>query len=249
MRPPVDPEIYATLERATPYLVGWLTLFTVVIGAKIVRGPRGPLDGAFVPPAREGMVASELPGLPLMLLHSVGFGLSLWRRDPVSALLFLWWGPGYLFVATTLLVRARRKSPPIDWKPYARATSWLCKLSYVAFVAIYLLLDLPGIPFVFSAWIVQDQVKLTWLRGNADRTRRVAEDLWVPRVLYAALLGLPFFFEVALRPLAAGLGVVLLVAWLAGLARVARAGRFRARPDPRSSDNLRDIVYLLERPI
>jgi hypothetical protein len=238
---PVHSGTYETLERASPFLIVWIALFTLVNIVRIARQRPGPA-------AREGMIASELPGLPLMLLHSVGFVLSILSRDLASSLLFLWWGPGYVFVASTLLVRARRRSPPIRWKPFARVTSWLCKLSYVAFMAVYCSLGLYGIPFVFSAWIIQDQVKLTWLRQNADRTRRVSEDLWIPRILYAALLGLPFVAEVPLRPFAAGLGVLLLGLWVAGLARVVRAGRFRDRPDPRASDNLRDIVYLNERP-
>jgi hypothetical protein len=241
--PPVHREVFETLDRAAPYLTVWLTFFAVLTIIRIVRKPPG------VPvPQREGMIASELPGLPLMLLHSVGFVLALLALDPVSILLFLWWGPGYVFVASMLLIRARRKSPPLEWKPFARATSWLCKLSYVVFVAIYISLGLYGLPFVYSAWIMHDQVRLTWLRGNADRTRRVSEDLWIPRILYAALLVIPFVVEIPLRPLAMGLSGVIFVLWVVGIVRVVQWGRFRTRPDPRASDNLRDIVYLLDRP-
>ncbi|MBX3471711.1 MAG: hypothetical protein KF878_33060 [Planctomycetes bacterium] len=243
MQLPIDPEVYRTLEQATPGLVAWLALFTLLTVVKVARHALGhAVDG------REGMITSELPGLPLMLLHSAGFGLALWHGDPLSAALFAWWGPGYLVVAATLLVAARRKRR-LDWRPLARATSWACKLSYVVFMAIYGALGLPGLPFVFSAWIIHDQVKLAWLRGNADRTRRVAEDAWLPRVLYAALLGLPFVANVPLREVAIGLALVLGPLWAVGLARVIRSGRFRERPDPEASDNLRDIVYLARRPV
>jgi len=243
MQLPVHAEVYATLERASPFLICWVAIFLVYNLARIARRPPGA-DA----PLKEGMVTGELPGLPLMLLHSVGFGLSLAARDPVSAALFLWWGPGYVFVATTLLVRARRRARPIDWKPWARLSSWGCKLSYVIFMVIYLTNGLYGLPFVFSAWIVNDQVKLAFLRTNADRARRVTEDLWLPRLGYVAFLFLPFFVAVPLRPFAAALGALLAVLWVAGMVRVLRSGRFRQRPDPHAPDNLRDIVYLNARP-
>lgn len=235
---PVDREVFATLESGAPFLLAWLTFWTLLSLVRIARHKPGDA------PPREGMIASELPGLPLMLLHSVGFVVSILHRDPVSTLLFLWWGPGYLFVAGTTLYRSKRGLPPVEWKPYARATSWGCKLSYVLFMACYLGNGLVGIPFVFSVWIIHDQVRLAWLRQNADRTRRVSEDLWIPRVLYVGLLVLPFVSEVPLRPLALGLAPLLAVLWAVGIARVVRAGRFRTKPDPRTSDNLRDIVYL-----
>ncbi|MCO5171868.1 MAG: hypothetical protein M9894_36675 [Planctomycetes bacterium] len=87
MRLPIDPEVYRTLEQATPALVAWLALFTALTVVKVARRALGrPVE------VREGMIASELPGLPLMLLHSAGFGLALWRGDLLSAALFAWWG-------------------------------------------------------------------------------------------------------------------------------------------------------------
>src|SRR4051812_29821381 len=103
---PVDPEVYRTLDRATPALFVWLTVFVGLTLRKLARRAQG------LPVAtHEGTVASELPGLPLMLLHSVGFALSLWRRDLVSTLLFAWWGPGYLLVASLMLLKVR-----VDWR-------------------------------------------------------------------------------------------------------------------------------------
>src|SRR5438105_2469599 len=124
----LEASTFATLERASPFLIVWLTLFALRSAVHLVRHRPGDL------PPREGMVTSELPGLPLMLLHTVGFVLSVVAPVP-------------------------------------------------------------------------------------------------------------------LRPLAGGLGVVLLVLWLVGLARVVRAGRFREQPNPHSPDNLRDIVYLNEPPV
>jgi hypothetical protein len=237
---PVDPEVYRTLDRATPWLIGWLALFAAVTLVRLVRHRPGDA------PRRETMVGSELPGLPLMLLHSVGFALSVWRRDVLSALLFLWWGPGYL-VVSSIVLRQARTGARIDWRPYALATSWGCKLSYLVFMLIYASLALPGLPFVFSAWVVNDQVKLAWLRGNADRARRLTEDAWLPRLGYVLGLFVPLGFELPLRLLATGLGMTLFVLWVVGMARVLQAGRFFARPDPEASDNLRDIVYLSPR--
>jgi hypothetical protein len=232
---PINPEVYRTLELGAPYLIGWVSIFVVVTIIKLLRHARGQA----VATAREGMIASELPGLPLMLMHSAGFGLALWHRDVVSALLFAWWGPGYVLVASMLLLKVK-----VDWRRWALATSWGCKLSYVLFIGIYASLGLWGLPFVFSAWIVNDQVRLTWLRGNADRARRVVEDYWLFRILYVALLLLPLVVETPLRPLAAGVGLLLLALWLVGLKKVVASGRYRVQPDPHASDNLRDIVYL-----
>lgn len=237
MQLPVDAEVYRTLDRAAPWLTGWLTLFALVTLVRIARHRPGD------PPRKETMVGSELPGLPLMLLHSAGFALAAWHRDVVSALLFLWWGPGYLVVSSIVLRQAQTKRP-IDWRPYALATSWGCKLSYLIFMIIYASFGLPGLPFVFSAWVILDQVKLAWLRGNADRTRRLTEDAWLPRLGYVLGLFIPLGFEMPLRLLATGLGMTLFVLWVVGLARVIQAGRFFTKPDPRTSDNLRDIIYL-----
>ena len=51
--------------------------------------------------------------------------------------------------------------------------------------------DLLAIPFVFSLWIMHDQIRLSWLQDNADRTRRLCEDFWVVRLGYVLFLFLP----------------------------------------------------------
>ncbi|MGE0706853.1 MAG: hypothetical protein AB7N76_06575 [Planctomycetota bacterium] len=228
--------IYRTLDAFGPWILAWLALPSLWTLAKTALRAAGREVSM-----SEHTIVTELPGLPLMLLHTVGFLLALWYRDPLSALLFAWWGPGYL--ATVALVLSKR---PVDWRPAAPWTSYGCKLSYVAFMALYAVHGCWTLPFAFSVWIMSDQVRLAWFTGNADRTRRTCEDLWLPRVFYPGLLLLPLFVALPRVPAvpAAALGLSILAAWVAGLVRVARAGTFWRQPDPSVSHNLRDIVYL-----
>lgn len=233
----LDPELYRTLEAwcGAP-IVAWVAAWAAWTLGKTVLRLLGWKSLRF----SHHMVLSELPGLPIMLLHSVGFVLAIMRKDPLSAALFAWWGPGYLFTVAMVLTRGAR----IDWRPLAMLTSWGCKLSYVALMALYLREGCAAIPFAFSAWIMTDQVRHAWFDQNADRTRRTTEDFWIPRLLYPGLLLLPWFLPVPGGVAAGALGLALLALWIPGIAHVVRSGTFRTAPDPMASKNLRDIVYL-----
>ena len=172
------PEVYRTLNSLAPWVLGWIAVCTCWTLLKVALKAAG----------RDVTMSTETlwtegPGGPLLLGHTVGFVLALMHRDPLSAALFLWWGPGYLITAAIVLSKR-----PVDWQKPALWTSWGCKLSYVAFMAIYVHHGLYALPFAFSLWIMNDQVRLAWFTGNADRTRRTVEDLWLPRLLYPGLL-------------------------------------------------------------
>jgi hypothetical protein len=231
----IDPSLYLFLDRLGGPILAWIAGFSLWTVAKtLLRWAGRPVR------VSKHMILTELPGLPLMLLHTVGFVAALRAGDGLSTLLFSWWGPGYLVVVALVLTRGSR----LDWTPWGGLTSWGCKLSYVLLMGVFAWQELWTLPFAFSVWIMSDQVRLAWFDGNADRTRRTGEDLWLPRALYPGLLLLPLFVPVAGGAWAGSLGVVVLALWVGGIARTVRAGTFWQRPDPRRSHNLRDIVYL-----
>lgn len=234
-----DASIYRTLDSWSAPLVAWTAAFALWTLAKVLLRASGR-DVSM----SNNTILTELPGLPLQLLHTAGFVLALQAGDVLSSLLFAWWGPGYLITAALVLTRGQR----LDWTRPAPWTSWGCKLSYVIYMGIYLAHGLTTLPFLFSLWIMNDQVRLAWFEGNADRTRRTTEDRWLPRILYPGLLLLPFFSAVPGGWAAGLLGLAQLGLWLPGLARLLRDGRFWQHPDPRASHNLRDIVYLRDAP-
>lgn len=229
-------EVYQALDRFGPAVVIWVSCVALWTLAKVALSAAGR-EVEF----SEHMILSELPGLPLELLCSLGWVLALYHRDWASALLLLWWGPGYLIVAGRAVTSGLR---PAAWAPVALATSWGCKLSYVVLMAVFAWHGLWALPFAYSVWIMADQVRLAWIKGSADRTRRTFEDLWIPRLLYPGFLLLPFAVQVPGGWAAGALGVAIMIAWLLGLIRVVNAGTFFLQPDPIRSPNLRDIVYL-----
>lgn len=119
-----------------------------------------------------------------------------------------------------------------------------CKIDYLLLVGVFLHYGLPAPVFAYSLWIMHDQVRLAWLQRNADRTRRVSEDWWIPRLCYPLFLGLPLVSaDLPCRWLCAAAGALVLVLWIWGLARLVRMRLFFTKP-PSFTDNLRDIVYL-----
>lgn len=230
-----DLELYHALDRFAAPILAWVAFWAAWTVAKTALRVLG-LPVRFT----RHMILTELPGLPLMLLNSVGFVLALRAHDWLSAALFAWWGPGYLVVVALVLTRGKR----LDWSPWGEATSWGCKLSYLALMAVRGHQGLWTLPFAYSVWIMGDQVRLAWFDGNADRTRRTTEDGWLPRVLYPALLTLPCLTAIPGGWLSAALGLAILALWAGGIRRTLQTGSFWRRPDPRTSDNLRDIVYL-----
>jgi hypothetical protein len=232
----MNPAIYGFIERASPYLALWLCFFTLVtawrFAGKINRG---------IDRVPDSVMFTELPGLPIAALQSACFVWALVTLDWLSALLFAWWGPGFVAVAAAWL-RAKRRGVAIDWHRYRYVISWLCKSHYLLYVIVFAWRGMPGAIFVLSAWIINDQVEKAFMSVDADRLRRTFDDLWLFRILYPAGLLVPWFApELLWRVFLSAYGAVLLVAWLCGTAYVVRRGLLRVRPEDPSL--LRNMVY------
>lgn len=238
----VNAAIYAFMESAAPYLVAWSCLFTIVTVARFVRKARSGIER--VP---DSMFFTELAGLPLTLLQPVCFVWAVLSADLLSALLFLWWGPGFVATAIAIVV-AKRRGTKIDWRPLRLWISWLCKLYYLAYMSVFALMHMPAMMFAFSVWIINDQVEKAFMSQDADRLRRTFHDAWLFRLLYPFGLLLPFALDgMPYRPFAAAYAIVLLGLWIGGIVYVHRSGRLHKLPDDPSL--LRNMVYLRqERP-
>ncbi len=140
----MSPEVVHLLDRAAPLLILWSFAFTLIHAVRIVRrfrrGPRKVPDNALL---------TELAGLPLTLLQSVAFVVAALHGDWPAMLLFLWWGPGFVVVLLIVAV-ARLRRRRIDWHPVRYPISYLCKLYYLAYVAVFFAHGLPGMVFAFK---------------------------------------------------------------------------------------------------
>ena len=235
----MDPAVYLLFDRVSVWIVLWLMAFLALTCVTlIVRAVRGHSDYH-----RDSLIGGELPGILLVLMHSVCCGYSLIRHDWLSALVFGWWGPGFLVVATLVLLKR-----PVNWRRLATATSVACKLNYLVLVGFFIHYGAWTPVFAYSLWIMHDQVRLGWLQHNADRTRRVFEDRWLPRICYPLFLAIPVFdAQFPFRWVCTGAAAIVVVLWVWGLVRLVRRRAFFVRP--RSfTDNLRDIVYLRDAP-
>lgn len=232
---PMNPEVYRLFDRACPVILAWLMGFAALtVGTLAWRWWKGRADRH-----RDSLIGGELPGILLVLMHSVCFVHAIILGDWLSALVFAWWGPGFLVVATLVLMKR-----PVAWRRIARATSVACKVLYVVLVGLFFHHGFLAPVFAYSLWIMHDQVRLAWLQHNADRTRRIREDGWLPRVCYPLFLGIPAVVPgFPLRWTCAVAAAVIAVLWVWGLVRLARQGVFMRRPAS-FTDNLRDIVYL-----
>ncbi|MBP9752301.1 MAG: hypothetical protein KBD31_00610 [Proteobacteria bacterium] len=236
----INPLVYKLLEDVSPHLVLWIFLFYILSCVRIILNKKYPekIKGY-------GSVISELPGLPLVFMHTVAFIEAYKLNDWVSLFLFSWWGPGFfIFAAVYLYSKIFHKK--INWAPFGLITSYACKIDYVIFMAIYWYFGFYTIMFAFSAWIICDQINLAYFVGTGDRTRRTFEDFWILRVMYPGFLFLPFisfnatdlwFFQL--------FGVLLFITWFFALYTLYKRGLFFTRyTDP---DYLRNIVYLSKR--
>ena len=230
------PEIYRFLESTSVWLILWSCAFTLIHSVRIIVHLRR--GGDKLP---DNAPLTELAGLPLTILQSAAFVMACLHTDWLSMLLFAWWGPGF-FVVVGILIVTRLRGRRIDWVPYRYVISYACKICYLAYMAAFFAFDAPGMMFVFSVWIINDQYEKAFLSLDADRTRRTFHDLWLFRVLYPAGLLIPLLFEATpLRYFSIGYGLTSLGLWLAGLAYVARRGKFFQLPD--DSSLLRNMVY------
>lgn len=232
--------IYAFLEWVAPFLVTWSFAFTLLTTARITRRFAHSLDRA-----PDSMMFTELAGLPLTLLQPVCFLWAVMSRDLLSSLLFLWWGPGFVAVAIAVIV-AKRRGTAIDWYPWRRLISWLCKLYYLAYMAVFIRFGMLGMMFAFSVWIINDQYEKAFMSEDADRLRRTFDDWWIFRVLYPSGLLIPWIAPaMANRTFAVAYGTGLLALWIAGITYVTRRGVLRRRPE--DATLLRNMMYFRKR--
>ena len=232
----LNPTIYQFLEGVSSYLIFWIVLF---LGLTLYRSC---LLLIFAKPnPRYRTLISELPGLPLVLLQSVCFVWSVSVYDWVSAFLFAWWGPGFLIVAFIYLY-AKKQKIEFNWRPLARFSSYTCKINYLAFMAVFYYFEMPGMMYVYSVWIIHDQINMAVFELNADRTRRTFEDYWIFRICYAALLFVPFCYEMEYQTFFQGLGLLLFTLWVGALYRIYQSRTFFKKP--KDLEFLRNIIYL-----
>tara|TARA_R110002110_G_C13469307_1_gene719842 strand:- start:10241 stop:10975 length:735 start_codon:yes stop_codon:yes gene_type:complete len=232
----IDESIYHWMNSLAPYLNLWVACFFVLTLSKI-------LVQIFMPSKyfSYGSILSELPGLPLTLLHTVCFVKAMISLDIISMILFVWWGPGFILTAILVMYIKIRKID-FDWKPFGLVTSVACKINYLLFVLIYAYYGCYEILLAFSVWIIHDQINLAWFCENADRTRRLFEDFWLIRLAYIVFLFVPFVFDMPFRLESASLGVLLFIMWCLAIIKVVKAENFHHRPSHK--DFLRNIIYL-----
>jgi len=236
----IDHSIYFFMNNQAKYLNLWISLFATYTVMRIILSVIKPKSNLVY-----SLLASELAGLPLTLLHSICFIKAINAFDIISALIFLWWGPGFIITASWFLY-IKWKKIDFDWSPFGRITSIACKLNYLLFMLVYWYFGCWEIIMVFSTWIIHDQINLAWFANNADRTRRLTEDFWVIRLCYICGLFLPIFItDFSYRAFSVTLGVILFLLWVLALIKVIKKGHFYYKPS--SKDFLRNIVYLTKK--
>jgi hypothetical protein len=236
----IDKTIYEYMNDLAPMLNLWVAiffLFTLIrIGITLVKPSKKITYSS---------VLSELPGLPLTLLHTVCFIKAIYAQDIISAALFIWWGPGFILIAM-LYIYIKLRKVNFNWAPLGWITSVACKLNYLFFVIVYFYFGCYEIITAFSIWIIHDQINLAWFANNADRTRRLTEDHWLIRICYLAFLFLPIFvlsFSYRFETLI--LTSALFVFWALAIIKVIRKGYFKVRPPHEKF--LRNIIYLAKK--
>lgn len=230
-------EIYTFMESNSYWLSWWILGFTLINLIKICQ--------RFLKKEEAGSQNTfyvEAAGIPLVLLHSVCFVKSLSSLDFVSILLFAWWGPGFLIIAT-LYIQKMREGAHLKWGKTRNLIAWICKVNYLIFAVIYWKLGCYGMLFVFSIWIINDQVMMAWLSDDADRFRRTFHDFWVIRLLYPVGLSLPLFFPESFMyaQIWAAYGSGLFLIWLVGITRLYRQKKFMQLP--KDQGLLRNMTY------
>ncbi len=236
----LNKEIYNFMEAQAFWLSWWVLAFTFINLYKIFnRFVRK------IPAASQHTLYVEAAGLPLVLLHSVCFVKALIALDFISALLFAWWGPGFLWVAI-LYLRKMKKGQHMKWGNSRKIISWICKINYLIFVAIYWKYECYTIIYVFSIWIINDQLMLAWLSNDGDRFRRTFHDFWFFRLCYPAGLFLPFLFPASFQnsAICSIYGLSLFVTWLSGIFYLFKIGKFMQLPQERGL--LRNMTYFKE---
>lgn len=236
----IEPEVFTIFNQYSNYVVFWLVFFAFITLMRLVYDMYFNEDSPFkvnnsIKDNKDNVILEELPGITFILLHSLCFYMA---KNTSSKLIYLYWGP--LFFVTAYFVLFKKDT---NWKPIAIPSSVMCKSFYVMFVAIFWYFGYMMPIYCYSIWIMSDQVRLAWWKNNADRTRRLFEDWFIPRIGYPLFLLLPFFDKTFYqREFFMGVSSVILLAWIAGIYRLVLNGTFFVQP---KIDGFgRDIVYL-----
>lgn len=236
----IEPEVFTIFNKCSNYVVFWLVFFALITLVLLVYDMYINNDCPFdkntkIKENKDNVVLEELPGIAFILLHSWCFYMA---QDVSSKILYLYWGP--LFFVTAYFVLFKKDT---DWKQIATISSISCKSLYVIFVAIFMYFGYMMPIYCYSLWIMSDQIRLAWWKNNADRSRRLFEDGFIPRIGYPLFLLLPFvdqtFYQ---REFFIGVSSVILIAWASGIYRLVQNGTFFVKPTIEGFG--RDIVYL-----
>ena len=239
----MNKEIYLFMEGNSFWLSCWILAFTLINLSKIYlrfsKGQDAKVQNTFF---------VEAAGIPLVLLHSVCFVKAVMSADLLSIVFFAWWGPGFLLVAG-LYIAKMKKGEHIQWGGSRNIIAWICKVNYLIFAIIYWQLGCYGTLFVFSIWIMNDQLMMLWLSDDADRTRRSFHDFWFIRLLYPAGLFLPLIFTEAFQyfQLWSAYGLFIFVMWTVGVLRLVRIQKFMDLP--KDQGLLRNMTYFKDQEV
>lgn len=230
--PLFSPAFYWMESWMDPVLIWLMVFFFVILGKIAVLKSRG------IRTSRDSMFFTEAIGLPITFGQPLVFAKAASLGDWTGMLVTLWWGPGFL-VVVGLVLWSKATKRPIRWGNSGLIISWVCKLTYLIYMALALWWDMPKLAFALSAWIASDQIEKNFASLDADRARRCFHDFWLIRVLYPVFLLSPWWN--GLGPLYSGYGMLLFITWAAGLLYVWRQGEFLNLPKDPSL--LRNMVY------
>lgn len=236
----LEPNIFFYFNKCCYIIIIWLYSFSsytiLRFIFKLLTNPHKFIYGNLnLINYKENLILEELPGLSFILLHTLCFYVA---NDFITKIYFVYWGP--LYIVTAYLVVFKKN---INWKSIAIISSYSCKFFYVFYVAIFLYFKLYLPIYCYSIWIMHDQVKLLWLKNNADRTRRLFEDYFIFRVGYPLFLLLPFIIkDFYFKYISMCCSIGILILWITGIYRLVILGKFFEQPKIEGFG--RDIVYL-----
>jgi hypothetical protein len=232
----IDHSLYSWLAGWSTFMVFWVMLFTLLSGTRIVaKLMRG--GGSITP----NPVLAELPAVPLIVLQTVMFAKAVHVGDWFTAAAFAWWGPGF-WLTLIYLAACRLRGTKPNWAPTKHVIAWACKLNYVLLIALFIGLGYPALAFVYSVWIINDQIGMAFLSHDVDRLRRTFHDRWLVRICYPAGLFVPLVVSIGpYTSIFAAYGVLLFTAWLFGVRFVQR--RIDWQQVPQDQSLLRNMVY------
>lgn len=236
----IEPEVFSTFNTYSNYIVFWLVFFGILTLMKLTYDLYFNEDCPFnknkiIKENKDNVILEELPGITFILLHSLCFYVG---SSTSSKLLYLYWGP--LFFITAYFVLFKKDT---NWKTIAVPSSIMCKSFYIIFVGIFWYLGYMMPIYCYSLWIMCDQIRLAWWKNNADRTRRLFEDWFIPRIGYPLFLLIPFFDKTFYqREFFMSVSSTVLIAWGFGIYRLVQNGTFFNQPHIEGFG--RDIIYL-----